>query len=394
MRVLYSFPDAVGKPGIGWVAHHQVRHLLAQGVEVDLYCTSIREGSEIEGARRVVRTLAAGRRLRIPHRAIGIDRAYRHHDRRVARALRGVSGDVDIVHTWPRAVLRSAAAAHEHGIAVVREAPNTHTEHAFEVVAAEHRALGLPLAAGQTHAYDRRIVELENAEYAAADLVLVPSELAERTFIERGVERERLALHSYGFDPGRFTPGQEGRGAGDPLRVLFAARCEPRKGLHHALRAWRASGLGERGARLVICGEFVDGYRELLAEDLQQPGVSFHGFADDLDRMMREADVFVLPSLEEGSALVTYAAQGSGCVPVVSDAAGARCVHMEHGLVHVAGDSAALAEHLLLLDRDRALLARLREASIARAATLTWENATKALIESYERVLARRAGAG
>jgi glycosyltransferase involved in cell wall biosynthesis len=67
---------------------------------------------------------------------------------------------------------------------------------------------------------------------------------------------------------------------------------------------------------------------------------------------------------------------------------------MEHGLVHVAGDSAALAEHLLLLDRDRALLARLREASIARAATLTWENATKALIESYERVLARQADAG
>lgn len=393
MRVLYSFPDAVGKPGIGWVAHHQVKHLIAQGVEVDLYCTSIRAGSEIEGARRVVRTLGLGR-WRVPHRVVGVDRAYRHHDRRVARALAGPGVDIDIVHTWPRATLLTAAAAHERGIAVVREAPNTHTEHAFEVVAAEHRALGLPLAPGQTHAYDRRVVELENAEYAAADLVLVPSPLAERTFTERGIARERLALHSYGFDPGQFTPGQQGHGPGDPLRVLFAARCEPRKGLHHALRAWRVSGLGERGARLVICGEFVEGYRELLADDLAQAGVRFHGFAEDLDRMMREADVFVLPSIEEGSALVTYAAQGSGCVPLVSDAAGARCVHMEDGLVHAAGDSAALAEQLLLLDRDRELLARLRSASIARAATLTWENATKALIESYERVLGRSAGAG
>lgn len=386
MRVLYSFPDTVGKPGIGWVAHHQVRHLVAQGVDVELYCTSVLPGSGIDGLASLVTTMEVGGR-RIPHRALGVHRAYRRHDARVARALRSGRADADLVHTWPRAVLRTAAAAGERGVPVIREAPNTHTAHAYEVVAAEHRALGLPLESSETHAYDRDIVTLEEAEYAAADLLLVPSELAERTFIERGVEPERLALHRYGFDPDRFTPGQAGHADTDPLTVLFAARCEPRKALHHALSAWRRSGLGERGARFIICGEFVPGYREIVATDLEQRGVEFRGFSDDLDSVMREADVFVLPSVEEGSALVTYAAQGSGCVPVVSDAAGARCRHMHDGLVHHAGDVDVLAEHLRLLDGDRDLLRRLRSASIDTAATLTWENATRDLVRSYERAL-------
>jgi len=68
---------------------------------------------------------------------------------------------------------------------------------------------------------------------------------------------------------------------------------------------------------------------------------------------MRQSDVLVLPSLEEGSALVTYEARGSGCVLLVSDAAGAVCKHMENALVHPAGDVAELAKHISMLHEDR-----------------------------------------
>ena len=389
MRVLYSFPDAVGKPGIGWVALHQVQDLVDEGVEVDLFCTSMHPGSELRGARTVVTTLTvAGRR--IPHRALGVARAYRYHDRRVARALGRLGGDLDLVHCWPRATLATAAAAHEAGLPVVREAPNTHTRHAMEVVEREHRALGLPVADGQTHAFDAGVLAIEEAEYAAADLVLVPSELAERTFVEHGVPAWKLAMHGYGFEPERFTPGPPVADDG-PLTVLFAARCEPRKGLHHALRAWHDSGLAERGGKLIVCGTFVDGYRELLAPLLEHPSVEHRGFVDDLEAVMRESDVFLLPSIEEGSALVTYAAQGSGCVPLVSDAAGARCHHLEDGLVHAAGDVEALTGHLRMVDADRALARRLAAAALETAQTLTWREATRRLIGSYERALGSRA---
>jgi glycosyltransferase involved in cell wall biosynthesis len=392
VRVLYSFPDAVGKPGIGWVAYHHVRELIAQGVEVDPLCTSMHPGFEIDGGRRLVTTMALKRR-RVPHRAIGVGRAHQYHDWRVAKALEEVADEVDLVHCWPRAVLRTAAVARRLGVPIVREVPNTHTAFAFEVVGRERERLRLPLAKNQTHAFNAGVLALEEAEYDAADLLLVPSELAERTFVERGVPAEKLAVHGYGFEPELFPPGPEPPAGGQPLTALFAARCEPRKGLHHALTAWHDSGLAETG-RLIVCGEFVSGYRQVVEPLLSHESVEWRGFVSDLGATMRESNLFILPSIEEGSALVTYGAQGSGCVLVVSDAAGARCQHLHDGLVHEAGDIATLTDHLRLLDSDRGLLARLRGESLKTAQRLTWRNAAEELIQRYEDLLLRHRGAG
>jgi glycosyltransferase involved in cell wall biosynthesis len=165
-------------------------------------------------------------------------------------------------------------------------------------------------------------------------------------------------------------------------------RCEPRKGLHYALRAWVESGAADRG-RFVVCGEFVPGYREKLAPWIDHPSVELRGFVTDPGAVMRESDVLVLPAVEEGSAVVTYEAQGAGCVLVVSDAAGARCEHLRQGLIHAAGDVETLTGHLRLLDSDRGLLARLRDETLAGRDELTWEAASRRLVELYATVAAR-----
>jgi D-inositol-3-phosphate glycosyltransferase len=105
---------------------------------------------------------------------------------------------------------------------------------------------------------------------------------------------------------------------------------------------------------------------------------------------MRAADVLLLPSLNEGSALVTYEAQASGCVLLVSDATGAPAEHMVHGLVHPAGDETALAEHLRLLTTDRDLLARLRGDVIAGRDRLSWDAAAGGLADAYGAAIAAR----
>jgi hypothetical protein len=65
---------------------------------------------------------------------------------------------------------------------------------------------------------------------------------------------------------------------------------------------------------------------------------------------------------------------------------------MENALVHRPGDVAALTEHIRLLDRDRALLARLRSASLATAGELTWRAAGPALRAAYAEALSRVGG--
>jgi glycosyltransferase involved in cell wall biosynthesis len=109
------------------------------------------------------------------------------------------------------------------------------------------------------------------------------------------------------------------------------------------------------------------------------------GFTSDVAAAMQKADVLILPSVEEGSALVTYEARACGCVLVVSDATGAPCEHMQNGLVHAAGDVAAVQEHISLLHRDRELLARLRKSSLASVGKLTWTEAAAKLVGIYRK---------
>lgn len=381
MRVLYSFPDGIGRPGIGSTAFHQVQEVAARGVDVTLYCTSLH--GELPENVRVVQTLSLGTR-RVPHRFLGIERSYRYHDLRVAVALRRIGSTIDVVHCWPRATVHTCRAARKLGIPCVREVPNTHTGHAFDVVARELETLEMRPVDGDSHTYSPERLAREEREYELADTLLVPSDYALRTFVDRGLSRDKLVLHRYGYDSGRFFAAPNGaRREGDrPFTAIFVGRCEPRKGLHHALRAWLDSGASTDG-RFIICGSFAPGYREVLEELLAHPSVDVRGFVSDPAALMRESDVLVLPSLEEGSALVTYEAQACACVLAVSQATGARCRDRVEGLVHAPGDVATLTEHLRTLHEDPQLRERLRTASLAQAADLSWGAAGEELVGIY-----------
>jgi glycosyltransferase involved in cell wall biosynthesis len=121
---------------------------------------------------------------------------------------------------------------------------------------------------------------------------------------------------------------------------------------------------------------------------LNHPSVRVLGHRSDIPELMRRCDALILPSLEEGSALVTYEARGSGCVLLVSDAAGAVCEHLRTALVHSAGDVATLTEHITMIDKDRALLEKLRRASLATAHEVTWIAAGTRLLQAYRDVIA------
>ena len=140
----------------------------------------------------------------------------------------------------------------------------------------------------------------------------------------------------------------------------------------------------------MVCGEFVPGYRERLEPMISHPSVKVMGHRTDLPDLMRQSDLFVLSSVEEGSALVTYEARGSGCVLLVSDASGAVCEHMKNGLIHPSRDVEALTAHIRQMNEDRSLLARLRVASGQDLDKLTWDEAGRRLAEVYRTVRTRR----
>ena len=133
----------------------------------------------------------------------------------------------------------------------------------------------------------------------------------------------------------------------------------------------------------------MDGYGAVIEPYLSLPGVKFHGFTFDAVSAFQSSDVLVLPSYEEGSALVTYEAQGRGVAPLVSDASGAECIHGVTGLIHRAGDVDELADHIKLVMNEPETLEKMRSSILRGRDRLTWEAAAERLEECYE--LAREA---
>lgn len=129
---------------------------------------------------------------------------------------------------------------------------------------------------------------------------------------------KRVQVIHCGIDPKRFTPRPHvGRGA----HLLFVGRLVAEKGLpvlFDVLAQLRAS---RPQIRLTIVGSGPDGefLRGLAESSALSPAIDFIGYQPptEVAALMREADVFVLPSLAEGVPVVLMEAMASG-LPVVA----------------------------------------------------------------------------
>jgi glycosyltransferase involved in cell wall biosynthesis len=389
VRVLYSYPHRIGAGRTCYTAWQQVTGLVAAGADVTVFPGSVHRA--LPDPARVAPTLARGR-LRVPFRAVGYLRALELHDRIVARRLVRLAGEVDVVHAWPLAALETLRTARRLGIPALLERPNSHIRSAHEIVRRESERIGVPLPPGGEHAYDERLLLREEAEYEEAHGLLCPSDYVVDSFRAQGIPDRKLVRHIYGYDEQACQPSASPAPSGDGLRALFVGLAAVRKGLHFALEAWLAS-RASRSGTFLIAGDVLPAYAEHLADALRHPSVRVLGHRTDVPALMRESDVLLLPSVEEGFGLVCTEAIGSGCVPLVSSACTDVCRQMENALVHRVGDVATLQQQLTLLDRDRELLARLREGCLRTAPDVTWTAAGVRLLEAYRQVIAARHGA-
>jgi D-inositol-3-phosphate glycosyltransferase len=329
-------------------------------------------------------TLARGK-LRVPYKLLGTMRACALHDYIVARRIERMAQEIDIIHAWPLGALETLKVAARLGIPTVLERPNAHTRFAYDVVQKECDRIGVPLPSDHEHAYKADVLRKEEEEYRLAYRLLCPSDFTVQTFVDQGFSRDRLARHIYGYDPKVFYPSPEVRDSRRGLQLLFVGVCAVRKGLHYALEAWLRSPAHEKGTFL-IAGEFLTAYEDKLRPMLSDPSVRVLGHRNDIPELMRQSDVLVLPTIEEGFGLVCTEAMGSGCVPLVSEACTDLCRHFENAMVHRIGDVDALAQQITQLDQDRAFLERLRAAGLRTAPNITWNAAGVTLLNVYRNV--------
>lgn len=385
VRALYSFPHKLGADRICYTAWQQVNGLAAAGADLLVFPGAMQR-SVPESV--VVRPTLARGKARIPYKLLGSNRAFTLHDYVVSRRLTKLTGQIDIIHTWPLGALETLKTAARLGIPTVMERPNANTRFAMDVVQQECDRLGIILPPDHEHAFNAEKLQKEEEEYKLADFLLCPSEFVVKTFLEKGYPKEKLIRHLYGYDEKVYFPDTKARARKSGLTMLFVGVCAVRKGVHFALEAWLQSPACKDGTFL-IAGEFLPAYADKLGSMLSHPSVKVLGHRKDVPELMRKSDILILPSIEEGFGLVVAEAMGSGCVPMVSEACTEICSHMKTGLVHKVGDVSTLKDQITMLYEDRELLERLRAESLKVANEVTWTAVGVKLLDAYREALGK-----
>jgi glycosyltransferase involved in cell wall biosynthesis len=235
---------------------------------------------------------------------------------------------------------------------------STHQRYQEQVVAEEYRRWGVPLVAPAAH-----ILRREEAIYALADAITVPSNVARRSFLSMGVAPEKVHVIPYGVRLDRFAPTTAP--SADSFDVLFAGQISLRKGIPYLLEAFAR--LRHPRKSLTLVGGVQDDLRSILSR-FPKEKVTFTGSLPqtELARRMSSSHVLVLPSVEEGFGLVMAQAMACGCPVIASSATGAEHLFSDNeaGFIVAPRDTDALADRLQQLADDTALRQRMSAAAL------------------------------
>jgi starch synthase len=241
---------------------------------------------------------------------------------------------------------------------------STHQRYQEQVVADEYRRWNVPQPLSKPH-----ITVREEEIYATANAITVPSTVARRSFLQMGVAPEKIHVIPYGVRLDQFTRTEEP--PHNSFEVLFAGQISLRKGIPYLLQAFAR--LKHPKKRLTIVGGVQDDMRGLLPT-LPTENVTFTGAISQpqLAKKMSASHLLVLPSVEEGLALVQGQAMACGCPVLATTATGAEDLFTdsEQGFIVPDRDVDALTGRMQQIADDPALQHRLSEAALRRVKDL------------------------
>jgi glycosyltransferase involved in cell wall biosynthesis len=190
------------------------------------------------------------------------------------------------------------------------------------------------------------VIEREQEEWNEASVILCGSEFVRDSIAQSGGPVDKCKVVPYGVDP-RFSLPERSPHEG-PLRVLTVGSVGLRKGSPYVLKAAQQLG-GKASFRMVGPVGVSEEARLQLSEHVEVTGAVPRS---EMPQQYAWADVFLLPSICEGSATVTYEALAAGLPVVCTPNTGSIVRDGEEGFIVPIRDADAIAGRIHQLAHD------------------------------------------
>lgn len=185
---------------------------------------------------------------------------------------------------------------------------NSHPENFWNIVGEEHRKWGIHRPPIPEWHYRRSLAMMKDVDY-----VLAPSGFVAHSFLERGFPEDRVLRMFYPVDLACFQPTPAPRPADRPFTIINTGGLSLRKGAPYLLEAFRRVREKVPTARLLLTRTLNKPVEDLLKREYSDLPIEWSGYLpqEELAKRLQQADLFILPSLEEG--LVRTAIQAMAC---------------------------------------------------------------------------------
>jgi glycosyltransferase involved in cell wall biosynthesis len=269
-------------------------------------------------------------------------------------ALIGISGSSLSTGAWLQ----------REGGVFICDRGSTHQRYQQQILEEEYAIWGVSRPVS-----DERDTVREEAIYRQANAITVPSTAAAQSFVAMGVAAEKVYTIPYGVQLENFRPVAEP--AEGEFNVLFAGAPGLRKGVPYLLQAF--ANLKHPRKTLCIAGYVQEDLKPVLGR-LPRENVEFLGpiSQTELVERMSRSHVLVLPSIEEGLALVQAEAMACGCPVIGSTNSGGDDLYTDgvEGFIVPIRDAQAITDRMQLLADEPELQRTMRAAARRRVQSM------------------------
>jgi glycosyltransferase involved in cell wall biosynthesis len=303
-------------------------------------------------------------------------------DRIITRGLNGATS----VYTFNSAGLELLRYAKSKGLGTFME--QTIAPREFEIDLMKEETEKFPDWKRQTGTHQSSIfnefTKREKKEWEEADVILCGSDFVKDAIDACGGPVNRCRVVPYGVDASFRLPVNDEDGDG-PLRVLTVGQVGLRKGSPYVMKAAEICG-SVADFRMVGSINASDSARKELSKNVKLTG---HVPRSEVIDHYRWADVFLLPSLCEGSAAVCYEAMAASLPVICTPNTGSIVRDRKEGFIVPIRDADAIAERIHQLADDPVKRRAIGEAARTR---YEQEGSLEAYAERLTRVISKKSG--
>lgn len=318
-----------------------------------------------------------------------VDQNYRNFDSHVAASLiAAVRAGATGVYAYEDGALETFTEAKKMGLLCIYDLPIAYWETARKLMLEE--ALRLPewaetLGGGIKDSSEK--LERKRKELELADVVVGPGSFVMNSLPDWAKHKKQIVspFGSPTLNENSFFNNLK-KDFNRPLRVLFVGSMGQRKGLGDLFAAMRL--LNNANIELVVLGSLlapITFYKEKYADFRYETGRSH----SEVLALMRTCDVFCLPSIVEGRALVMQEAMSQGLPLIITANTGGEdlIIESETGFLVPIRSPEAIANKLVWFLENRLLIPEMGMKAQEHAAKYTWEKYARTIINELTTIV-------